>query len=70
MGQLNLFCDTKDFHAIRAKLKSVIGELDSDDRLQILRDLVIDEIGALIKKFPSHTQMEIVAILADNFLYE
>ncbi len=53
---------------IRAALRTVFNKADDDIKLQVCRDLMIDQIYKTIDKFPLQTQKEMLAIITDKYL--
>ena len=53
---------------ICAALKTVFNKADDDIKIQVCRDLMIEQIYKTIDKFPTQTQKEILAIVTRKYL--
>ena len=53
---------------VKAKIREIFSEVDSETVVAVLSRLVLDQIIIMIDKFPVQYQKEIVALLADGYL--
>ena len=60
--------DQMNFEQAKLSIKAVFDSVDNDVALAVCRDIVIDQISAMMEKFPLLTQKEILVILADRHL--
>jgi len=67
MNNLDLV-DQINFDQAKSSIKNIFDSAGKEVALAVCRDITIDQISAMIEKFPLRTQKEIIALLADKHL--
>ena len=68
IDQIKLIENIEQREKTQVALKAVFNKVDDDIKLQVCRDLMIDQIYKTIDKFPLQTKKEMLAIITDKYL--
>ena len=68
VDQMQLVGNANQCENICAKITSVMNKLSDDQKLQVFRDLMLEQIYSVIDKFPQQTQKEMLAIMSNKYL--
>jgi hypothetical protein len=62
--------DITDFAQAKSAIETVLKSVDDEVRLELIRDVTLDQIHVIIRRFPIQTQKEILVLLADRLMTE
>ncbi len=65
MEQLEIFA-SRDF--VINEIRALLAGQDNRSNLATIREVILDMLREIIDKFPAMLQMEIIAVLADEYM--
>jgi len=68
VDQMQFLENAEHCENVASEIKTTLNKLDDDHKLQVIRDLILDQIYMLVDKFPQQTQKEMLAIMSNKYL--